>query len=191
MQEFLDLLKEEFNFIDWAYVLALALSSFIGLVRKLSAELAGMIISAAVFLGGWKLYAPAADFLKQYMPNLQDGVASQVVSMLLICLVIFLVTFLLFRLLKNMLEMALPRGVDHIGGLIAGFLKAAFIICTVIVIISISGHSYLQKHFIEESWFGARGNKHLPGLYEAYIKQHIQRAPDEPVTQPPEGTPGV
>jgi len=179
VQESLDLLKQQFNIVDWGYLLILILASFAGLVRKLSAELAGMIISAAVFLGGWKLYTPASKVLSQFMPNLQDGVASQVVSMLVVCLVIFIVTFVLFRLLKNMLEMALPRGVDHIGGLIAGFFKALFIICTLTVIISISGHTYLQKHFIEESWFGTLGNKHLPGLYEAYIKQHIPGTPGE------------
>ena len=56
----------------------------------------------------------------------------------------------------------------------------------VIVVISISGHSYLQKHFIEESWFGTLGNKHLPGLYEAYIKQHIDQAPTKPGVTPAE-----
>jgi uncharacterized membrane protein required for colicin V production len=173
VEDALQYINDQFNFIDWVYVIALIFSSFIGLVRKLSAELAGMIISAAVFLGGWKLYGPVSEYLVKFTPNIEDGVTAQVVALLLIIVGIFVVTFLLFRLLKNMLEMALPRGLDHFGGLVAGFFKAAFIICTIIVTISISGHSYLQQHFIEESWFGSLGNKHLPGLYEEYIKQHI------------------
>ena len=175
MDTFFTNLNQHLNFVDWVYVAALIISALAGFVRKLSAELAGLIISAAVFLGGWKLYGPVSEQITQFAPNIDNPVAAQVVSLLLICTGIFVIMFLLFRLLRSMLEMALPNGIDRLGGLIAGFLKAAFIICTIIVTISICGHTYLQKHFIEESWFGAIGNRHLPGLYETYLKQHLNR----------------
>lgn len=159
-----------FNIIDCFILVFLLYGLIRGLFRGFAAEAAGLVGSVVIFAGCWKYYRPLSEFLKENT-RLENPALSQLVSYLLL-IAIFLVSWNLINLILNKLfKLTFGKQVERLGGMVLGSAKCALITCIVLMTIGLTGHSFLQRHFIEESWFGSATQRTLPAKLHSWFPE--------------------
>lgn len=155
---------ENVNGLDAVFATVIAVYAVRGILRGLSAEMAGAIGFLLVLIGGWKLYRPLADWMLANT-RLSSLESANLLALILSIVVLAAVLGLIKMALKSVLEKAFEGTAERLGGLAAGFTKG-FVVCTVFVFaVKLSGHAYLGEHVIHRSLFGTFVAERVPGWY--------------------------
>lgn len=176
VQNLLDAAKGNLNAVDLVLIVLLLAFTVRGVIKGLSGEVAGLVGMAVVLAGGWKLYEPLSAALLKHT-RLEDPQTSQLLAYILAVVVLLIAVNLLMLLVRKVLNKVFDGPVERIGGGIAGFLKTAAVLAIILFGVQLSGHAFLMKHFIEDSWIGRTVGVRIPGWFDT-IQEQID--PQEP-----------
>ena len=176
LQNLLDSTRGHLNAVDLVLIALLLAFTIRGVIKGLSGEIAGLVGMAVVLAGGWKLYEPLSAALLEHT-RLEDPQTSQLLAYILAVAVLLIAVNLLMLLVRKVLNKVFDGAIERIGGGVAGFLKTAAVLAILLFGVQLSGHAFLMKHFIEESWIGRTVGVRIPGWFDT-IQERI--APQEP-----------
>jgi uncharacterized membrane protein required for colicin V production len=143
------------NTVDIVVIVVLIVAALNGLRRKLSGELASTISLIAALYTGLHFYHPMGEFLAETTKLSERPGVAFALTFVVTVLLALAVMILLRVLLKKAISVAVSsKGVDRIGGLLAGSVKAAVVIFIVIAAINMWPNDYLNRVFGTESVAG-------------------------------------
>ena len=152
--------------------LVFALYIFYGLIRGafrgFADEVAGLLGTVLVFFGGWRFYRPVSDFMME-KTRIDNEQASRAVAYILMVF-LFLVTWkLLTLLLRKLLNLSFPEQIQAPGGALLGGLKCAVVLCVILLAVRLVGHGFLDKHLLQESWYGRTTQQVVPHMLHEWF----------------------
>ncbi len=176
--------------MDLVYALFVLYGLIRGAFRGLAFELAGLLGTAAVFLGGWYFYPPVSRFLIEYTRMDNDQAARAVAYVLMVLL--FLISWKVITLLvRKLLNLTFPEQIQGLGGAVLGGLKCAVTLCVILLAVRLVGHGFLDKHLIQDSWLGRTTQEVIPDkLHEWFPGRFPEDAFDPPASREEEAPHG-
>ena len=154
----------ELNPVDWTLLVVGVVWTMKGLVRGLSKELAGLCILLLALLTAVLTYRPVGAWLTE--ATRLDETPSTVLAFIALFVTAALLGKLISLFLSLFFDVDFSPFVERSGGLAMGALKSVFAASLLFRIVGFSDHEYLQRVFIEESWFGRQANTVVPALYD-------------------------
>ncbi|MFO1489553.1 MAG: CvpA family protein [Kiritimatiellia bacterium] len=186
LQHVIESTRGTLNQVDLVFILILLIFTIRGIFKGLSGEIAGLAGMAVVLAGGWKLYEPLSAVILRHT-RLDDPQTSQLLAYILAVVVLLIAVNLVIWLVRKVLHKVFDGPVERIGGALAGFLKTAAVLAIILIGVQLSGHAFLKKHFIDESWIGRTFGVRLPGWVDTLqekIDPHEPNPEDVPAAEP-------
>jgi uncharacterized membrane protein required for colicin V production len=157
--------------VDLAALVLVGLGLVQGLWRGLAKEVAGLV-SVSLSCGlGLSFYQPIGAWLVEH-GRLGER-AAQATAFITIAAAIGIVFLLLRLLLRLIMQVTFAKGIDRLGGAVAGLVRASLFVLTVFIAANLLPHEYLNRRFGEESFFGRQVLKAMPTLRES-VEQVIE-----------------
>jgi len=158
--------------LDWIFLAYIGYGVIRGVFRGLAEELAGLVGTALVFLGSWRVYRPVAEGLRQYT-RIENEALSQGAAYVVMFLLFMFVWKIVILLLHKALDRIFPKHLKRPGGALLGGMKSVVVLCVVLMAVQLSGVGFLKEKLVEGTRFGrftqdvlpATLAKWWPGLY--------------------------
>jgi uncharacterized membrane protein required for colicin V production len=171
------------NAVDIVAAVIIVAGSLNGLRRGLSREVAGLVSALLSLFLGFAFYRPFGAFITEHT-RLSERPAFALTFVLTV-LAVIVVMIILRVVLKEAIVFAVnDKGVERVGGLLAGFVKSAVFVCIAILAINMWEHDYMNRVCGSDSMIGRGLAKTMPHLregartIEAGIKEMESRLPD-------------
>lgn len=152
--------------VDYAACAWVLLGGLRGYAHGLSGELARLVSAIAGLVLGLRFYGPVGDWMPQHT-RLEQG-ASRTLAFAATVLLVFLSMTLIRRLLQLILHVVVERRAERVGGVAAGLLRAAMVVCMAFLFMNLWPHPYLNRIFGEQSTIGAACIRAWPALRETF-----------------------
>jgi membrane protein required for colicin V production len=153
-----------FNAVDVGAVIALILGVFLGLVRRLSGELAHLISVVVAFVAGLLAFRPVAAWLAGY-----ESLGPRTVQALAFVIIVVgagvLMILLRLALLRAMRGM-IGEEADRLLGGLAGLIRSIVVITVVFVLMNLVPSDFLNRQFGEASAIGRVVREFMPAIEE-------------------------
>ncbi len=166
--------------VDAIVVVFLVFALFRGLLKGLSAELAGLISAAVALLCGWHAFRPLGEWVEAH--TRLSGNPAYVLAFTLAVTGGYLVMRIVRLVLRNILEFSFKGPIERVGGALAGLLRGAIVAAAVLVFLSLWQNEAVHRWIVEESVAGRFVTHRLRPWYDAMIVEH----PDLPLPRPVE-----
>ena len=177
-----------FGILDPFYAAYLIYGLVRGLFRGLPEELAQLLGTLLVFAGARMFYQPVSEVMIEHT-KLENPDASLALAYLLMVLLFFVAWRVITILLKKAIHWTCPEALHRPGGALLGLAKSTVILCLVLTAVTLSGHTFLQDHLVERSWFGRTTQNVIPEAIEEYLPDGFPgRESESPHREPPDGS---
>lgn len=158
--------------IDTTAVILVVLGALRGVRRGLAGELARVICLALMLGGGLLVARQAAPWMAEHSRLEMDAARALV---LLLALVLLWTGLLLIRmLLGKVMQMIFEPVFNRVGGFLAGALRAAIVVVTVMLAVYAWPHAYLRQTLGEDSMIGRHVIAWIPFFEEALDSVEIE-----------------
>jgi len=166
------------NLLDIAALVAVCIGAIQGVFRGLSGELSRFISTIVSFIVGMVLYRPFGSWLATHTRLGEAGSAALAFFLTIAAAVVVMV--LLRTILKQIFKLAVNPGVDRIGGIFAGMLRASLFVVAIFWLMNLWPHEYLNRKFGRESVVGTLVRAIMPDT-AADNGSNDSKEPDEPI----------
>jgi len=148
------------SIVDVVALAFVVLNAIVGLVRKLSGELAQLVAAVAALVLGVTLHRPFGDWILANT-GLEAG-GARAAAFLLTVLTAVVCMLLMRAILRHAMKVVFDPVIDRIGGLVAGALRGAVIVAILFILMNIWPQPYLNRVFGKESTIGTLVVRYLP-----------------------------
>jgi len=152
------------NLVDILALLFVLVHVVLSWRRGLSEEIGRVAGAALAFWIGLRYHQMVAGWLTDH--TRMEGPPATVVSYITVVLAIILASLILTLVVSKIIELAIPEGVDKVGGGLAGLVKGAFYMAMIFLAMNLWPHDYLNRHFGDESLIGSVVVKWVPAVQE-------------------------
>lgn len=157
-----------YGIMDLVFAVYLIFGLIRGLFRGLPAELAGLVGTLLIMIGGWRFYRPVSEFIMVHT-RLEGEIPAQTLAYILM-VVLFLVTWnLLILMVRKLGEFTFPDALKRSGGALVGTFKSALILCVLLYAVNLSGVSFLKDSLITGTWFGRTTQQVIPQTLNRWL----------------------
>ncbi|MDP6490480.1 MAG: CvpA family protein [Kiritimatiellia bacterium] len=152
------------NLVDIVALLFVLLHVVLSWRRGLSEEIGRVAGAVLAFWIGLRTHDGVAGWMTDH--TRMEGEPARVVAYIGVVLLIILASLVLTLVVSKVIKLAIPDGIDKVGGGIAGLIKGAFYTAMIFLAMNLWPHEYLNRHFGEESALGSVVMKWIPALQE-------------------------
>ena len=175
------------NVADWVAMVILVVAGLVGWRRGLSGALGGLCGLAVAFVAGLVLYEPFGDFIRTHT-QLQREEAAVALAYLISVSVSLVIMFIVSLFVQRLVRAALSRGLDALGGFLAGLAGGVLAVILAFLAANLWPHPGLTEVCGRQSVFGSWVREYVPPLPQAIERRQPADPPgDRPI---PDTDPG-
>jgi len=163
-----------FNIVDTFFLVVVVLGLLRGLVRGLSRELADVFRFGGAVVATWYFYEPVGQWIYGNT-GLSDRNAF-LLGALAVLLGSFIALILLHLVLSHIMKLAFEKGIERVGGMLAGGMKGALLAAVVVLLAGLMPHEPIRRAVREESRAGGWIHAHWPGMLERLEERYPEAA---------------
>jgi len=152
------------NVVDLFFLVIVLLGLIRGLVRGLSRELADVFRIGGAVIATWFLYEPVGQWI--YGNTGLSDRNSFLLGAVAVLLGSFIALILLHLVLSHIMKLAFEKGIERVGGMLAGGMKGALLAAVVVLLAGFLPHEPVRYAVREESRAGGWIHAHWPGVVE-------------------------
>ncbi len=169
------------NLVDILALLFVLVHVVLSWRRGLSEEIGRVAGAALAFWIGLRYHQMVAGWLTDH--TRMEGPPATVVSYITVVVAIILASLILTLVVSKIIELAIPEGVNKIGGGVAGLVKGAFYMAMIFLAMNLWPHDYLNHHFGEASMIGSVVMKWVPAVQEQMEEKGVAERVRETVEE--------
>ncbi len=153
-----------FNIVDIIALIIILLGSIRGLIRGLSAEIAGFISTITALCMGLYFFRPFGSW---FLENTRlTKWSAHAVAFVVTIIAAIIAMALLRSAMKYIIKIVVNPKADRLGGLIAGFISSSIIIIIIFMTVNMLNDKYWNRIFKEKSFIGSMVGNCIPPLEE-------------------------
>jgi len=167
-------LLSRFNWVDVIVIIIMLRVTYVAFEDGLSHEIFPLVGIVGTLIVCLRYYNPFGVFISRNIPGMPKD-ASLAASFILLVVVVGFAIKLIRRLVDAVIKVTWHPFIEKFGGAIVGFLRAACIASTILIVIALLPFSYLQRSIKERSVTGAYFLSIGPAIY-GFVEGYLPHA---------------
>ncbi len=169
------------NLVDIVALLFVLVHVVLSWRRGLSEEIGRVVGAVVAFWIGLRYHDAVAGWMADH--TRMEGEPARVVAYVGVVLLIILASLILSLVASKLIELAIPEGVDKVGGGVAGLVKGSFYVVMIFLAMNLWPHEYLNRHFGEASLIGSVVVQWIPAVREQIEEKSVAERVRETVEE--------
>jgi len=154
----------DLNLVDVIAFGVVALGMVQGYFRGFSGEIARLVGLVAAFVLGLRFYQPLGEWVFAY--TRLAGQPARALAFLVTVGVATLCMLIVRKTLKRIIQVAIEKGPDRVGGVLVGAVRAGIVVLIVFLALNLWPNEYLNRTFGCESLIGRGIHRLFPAFSE-------------------------